>query len=351
MITIATVAGLGLAAPAGAGAPAHHERVEVVAQGLDDPFGLSYRNGKFYVAESTTGEISGIIPGGRGPVVRVAGFPAPAGVDRTGEGLLVVTGEGEDPGASTLYLSKPGVGPRPLADLAAYELAENPDGQRQFGDDGAPLDALSNPFAVLGGRGHGAAYAYVADAGANAVLAVDRHGTVSTFFVPDVVTTGPCEGVENNDPEHAGCDPVPTGLAWGPDGNLYVSGLAGEAPGEGRVYVLDPGTGELLREITGLDAPTGVAVGDDGEVYVSEVLEGAPPGEPEPGFDPSTVGRIVRVDVDGSRSVAQVPTPLGLRWAQGALHATAWSVAGAFLGQGGLGQVVRVDSSAFTAED
>ncbi|WP_432548962.1 ScyD/ScyE family protein [Kineococcus auxinigenes] len=347
---MAAVAGVGLAAPAAAGDPPRHEPIEVVAQGLDDPFGLSFRNGKFYAAESATGEISGIVPGGRGPVVRVAGFTAPAGVDRTGEGLLVVTGEGEGPGASTLYLSKPGVGPRPLADLAAHELAENPDGQRQFGDDGAPLDALSNPFAVLGGRGHGTAYAYVADGGANAVLAVDRHGTVSTFFVPETVTAGACEGRPNNDPEHTGCDSVPTGLAWGPDGNLYVSGLVGEAPGQGRVYVLDPVSGELVDEITGLDAPTGVAVGDDGEVYVSELLEGLPPGEPGPGFDPSSVGRIVRVDTDGSRSIAQVPMPVGLRWADGALHSTAWSVAGAFLGQGGLGQVVRVDSSAFTAE-
>ncbi len=350
VIAVAAVTGVGLAAPAGADAPAHRPSIEVVAQGLDDPFGLSFRNGKFYAAESAGGEISGIVPGGRGPVVRAGGFTAPAGVDRTRGELLTVTGEGQGPGASTLFVSAPGVAPRPLADLAAHELAENPDGQRQFGDDGAPLDALSNPFAVLGGRGRGTAYAYVADAGANAVLAVDRHGTVSTFFVPDVVTTGVCAGRENNNPEHAGCDSVPTGLAWGPDGNLYVSGLAGEAPGEGRVYVLDPVTGELLREITGLDGPTGVAVGDDGEVYVSELLEGAPAGEPGADFDPSTVGRVVRVDADGSRSVAQVTMPVGLRWARGALYSTAWSVAGAFLGQGGLGQVVRVAPSAFTAQ-
>nr|WP_240895244.1 ScyD/ScyE family protein [Kineococcus siccus] len=322
-----------------------------MAQGLDDPFGLSYAHGKFYAAENGSGEVSGFVPGGSGPVVRASGFSGPAGVDRTPSRLLTVTGEGEGPGGSTLFVSSPGSPPRPLADLGAYELAENPDGQRQFGDDGAPLDALSNPFAVLGGRGGHERFAYVADAGANAVLAVDRDGAVSTFFAPPVVTSGACAGVPNNDPEHTGCDSVPTGLAFGPDGTLLVSALTGEVAGEGRVYVLDARTGALRRTITGLDGPTGVAAGDDGAVYVSELLEGAPAGAPEPGFDVSTVGRIVRVAPDGARSVAQVTMPLGLRWADGALHSTAWSVAGGFLQQRGLGQVVRVDARAFVAQD
>jgi len=354
VITLAAVAGAALAAPATAAPPTPAPPpLTVVAQGLDDPYGLSFRAGKFYAAENTTGEVSGFVRGGSGPVVRASGFAGPAGVDRTAHHLLTVTGEGEPgtAGASTLYVSSPSSAPRPLADLAAYELAENPDGQRQFGDDGQPLDALSNPFAVLGGRGGHERFAYVADAGANAVLAVDRHGTVSTFFVPPVVTSGGCAGAPNNDPEHTGCDAVPTGLAFGPHGSLYVSALTSQVPGEGRVYVLNARTGELRRTLTGLSGPTGVAVGDDGSVYVSELLEGAPPGEgpPPAGFDLSTVGRIVRVAPDGARSVAQVTMPLGLRWADGALYSTAWSVAGAFLGQSGAGQVVRVDASAFSA--
>ena len=356
-ITLAAVAGAALAAPA-AGAPqppptpAPPLPYTVVAQGLDDPFGLSFANGKFYTAESATGEVSGFVRGGRGPVVRASGFAGPTGVDRTADQLLTVTGEGEGdtPGASTLFVSSPRNAPRPLADLAAYELKANPDGQRQFGDRGEPLDALSNPFAVLGGRGGSERFAYVADAGANAVLAVDRHGTVSTFFVPPVVTSGACAGQPNNDPAHAGCDPVPTGLAWGPDGALYVSTLSAEVPGEGRVYVLDARTGAVRRTITGLDGPTGVAVGDDGSVYVSEVLAGLPPGEPDPALDPATIGRIVRVGTHGERSAAQVPLPLGLRWVDGALYSTAWSVAGAFLEMRGRGEVVRVDASAFVPQ-
>jgi len=350
LVTLVAAAGVVGVAPAAAASPPATP-VEVVVSGLDDPLGLSHDGGRFYVAESAAGEVSGFVPGGRA-TVRLADFAGPAAVDRHEGRLLVVTGEGEPgtPGASTLWTSKRGEPRRALADLAAFELAQNPDGQVQFGPDGAPLDALSNPFSVLAGHGGGQAFAYVADAGGNSVLAVDADGRVSTLFAPPVVTTGACEGAPNNDPQHPGCDSVPTGLAWGPDGHLYVSTLSGEAPGEGRVYVLDPRTGEVLDTVGGLDGPTGVAVGDDGAVYVSELLEGAPQGEPGPGFDPSTVGRIVRVDADGDRSVAQVTMPVGLTWADGALYSTAWSVAGSFLGQTGLGQVVRVDAEAFTAE-
>jgi hypothetical protein len=337
-------------APSAAAAPPT-SGVEVVVSGLDDPLGLAHDGGRFYVAESSVGQVSGFVPGGD-PSVRLADFAGPSGVDRHDGRLIVVTGEGEPgtAGASTLWTSKRGEPRRALADLAAYELAENPDGQRQFGPDGAPLDALSNPFAVLAGDDPGQAFAYVADAGGNSVLTVDERGTVRTLFAPPVVTTGACAGVPNNDPQHTGCDAVPTGLAWGPEGDLYVSTLSGEAPGAGRVYVLDPRSGKVLDRIDGLSGPTGVAVGDDGEVYVSELLDGAPQGEPGPDFDPSAVGRIVRVDRDGDRAVAQVTLPVGLVFADGSLYSTAWSVAGSFLGQPGLGQVVRVHDEAFTPE-
>ncbi|MEZ0164867.1 ScyD/ScyE family protein [Kineococcus sp. LSe6-4] len=349
VLATTTTAALAVTAPAHAGAPPGGP-VTVVTQGLDDPFGVASEGGKFYVAESSSGEISGFVPGGD-PSVRLADFAAPAGVDRRAGTLYVVTGESQDPsatGGSTLWSSRRGEPRRVLADLLAYELANNPDGQTQFGPDGAPLDALSNPFAVLAGRGPDQRV-FVADAGANDVLAVDPSGEVSTFFVPPVVTTGACEGVPNNDPASTGCDPVPTGLAWGPQGHLFVSTLSGEAPGEGRVYELDPCDGTVLGVTSGFTAPTGVAVGDDGTVYVSELLEGAPEGEgpPPADFDPTTVGRIVAVAPDGERSAAQVTMPLGLRFTGGHLYSTAFSVAGLFLGRPGLGQVVRVDDAAF----
>ncbi|GAA0310268.1 ScyD/ScyE family protein [Kineococcus aurantiacus] len=347
----AATASVGIATPAHAADP-----VTVVARGLDQPYGLTSWNGNLFTAESSSGQITGGPPG-RAEVPRLAGLPHPSGVDRKRENFYVVTAEA-GPGQSTyatssLIITQRGK-PRQRVDLRAYELANNPDGQRQFGDDGAPLDALSNPFAVLTGRGFDNRV-FVADGGANAVLVVDQNLKVSTFFVPPTVNTGACAGAENNDPEHTGCDSVPTGLAWGPDGNLYVSAFTAGAPGEGRVYVLDPFDGGLLGTLGGFTGPTGVAVGPDGSVYVSELTEGAPPLEgppgeeapPPPDFDPSTVGQIVKVERSGRRTAAQVTMPVGMTFLDGTLYSTAWSAAGDFLGLPGRGEIVRVDASAF----
>lgn len=345
VVLACATASVAFAAPAQAADP-----VTVVASGLDDPTGLSAWEGRFYAAESSTGEISGFLPGGK-VYTRFNAFKGPFGVDRKFDTFYVVTGEAQDPsstkGTSSFYSTVRGK-PRPRIDLMKYELENNPDGQLQFGADGAPLDALSNPFAVLAGRGFDNRV-FIADGGANAVLVVDPDRTVRTFFVPPVVKTGACAGRPNNDAQHTGCDPVPTGLAWGPDGNLYVSTLSGEAAGQGIVYVLDPFGGTVLGTIKGFTSPTGVAVGDDGSVYVSELLEGAPEGDgpPPAGFDPAAVGQIVKVTRGGARTYAQVTMPLALRVVDGQLYSTAWSVAGQFTGQPKLGQVVRVDSSAF----
>jgi DNA-binding beta-propeller fold protein YncE len=143
-----------------------------------------------------------------------------------------------------------------------------------------------------------------------------------------------------------GCDPVPTGLAHGPGNTLYVSTLSAEVPGEGRVYVLNARTGKVKDVIGGLNGPTGVAVDRHRNVYVSELLEGAPQEEPGPGFDPSGVGQIVKIDRRGNRTFAQVTMPTGLLYTGGNLYASAWSIAG-FLGIPDAGQIVKVTDRAF----
>lgn len=327
--------------------------VKVVADGLNGPLGLTSAGGDLYVAEGESGEVTRIDGRTGGQEVILDGLRSPAAVARSGGRTVVVTGGTDVPDASitgdaTVFVADTGGAQVPLADLEAYELAENPDGQRQFDPEtGEPLDALSNPFAMITQRGPG--LVLVADGGANAVLSVAEDGTVSTFFVPPVITTGACEGVPNNDPEHMGCDSVPTGLAYGPDGALYVSTLNGDAPGEGRVYVLDAVTGAVREVIEGFSGPTGVAVAPDGTVFVSEVLFGAPAPDAPPadGFDPASIGRIVRVSPSGERATAAVTMPTGLRYTGGRLYASAWSIA-SFFGMTDVGQVVAVRPSAFT---
>jgi hypothetical protein len=81
---------------------------------------------------------------------------------------------------------------------------------------------------------------------------------------------------------------------------------------------------------------------------VSEVLYGAPSGDeaPPPDFDPSSIGRIVRISPDGERTYASVAMPTGLLWFKGTLYASAWSTA-FFFDIPDAGQVVAVHDSAF----
>src|SRR6476646_6852828 len=199
--------------------------VTTLASGLQAPFGLDHTAGSVYVADTAAGTIVRIREATRRKAVVAHGFLHPSAVARIGSQLAVVTAGGDPPnfprlrGSSMLYLVKPGHRPRPFANLLAYELKHNPDGQLQFDPKThKPLDSISNPFAVIAGRGRN--LVLVADAGANAVLAVSRTGRISTYFVPPVVKTGACKGRPNNDPAHAGCDPVPTGLAYGPHNTL-----------------------------------------------------------------------------------------------------------------------------------
>jgi len=231
-------------------------------------------------------------------------------------------------------------------DLEAFEVANNPDGQVQVLPDGTKPDTLSNPFAVLALPGR----VLVADAGANDVLSIDpATGVISTFFVPPVVgkEVPACADAPNNG-DLLGCDPVPTGLALGPNGLIYVSTLGAEAPGAGRVFVLTP-AGQRVGVIEGLDSPTGVVVDSHGTVYVSDVLEGAPEGNgpPPAGFDPATVGEVTRIAPDLSRSTAQVTMPTGLVFQDGELYASAWSIA-SLVGLQNRGEIIDLDRPAFT---
>ena len=323
-----------------------------VVRGLDDPYGLQFTSlSTAIVAENTTGEVSRVnIDTGHSHTL-ISGLPAPAGVAQGGGKLFVALGgpneqgpppPGKYPPASVLVANTDGSGVRVLADLLAYELKHNPDGQRQFVD-GKPVDALSNPFSMA----YSTYGLLVADGGGNDILRIDpATGRVSTFFVPPTINTGACKDRPNN-PGTVGCDSVPTAISV-VNGSVYVATLGAEAPGAGRVYRLDARTGKVQRVYKDLTSPTGLAVTTDGTLYVGQLLHGAPSGPPGPGFDPSKVGRILKIAPDGTRTSAQVTMPIGLQLRGGALYSTAWSVAGAFLGAKHAGQVVKVRPTAFS---
>jgi hypothetical protein len=273
-------AGLG-GAPATADTPKAAETpatVTVVASGLEGPRQLVATTNYFYVAESDAGQVTRVRRSDGAKRVALKNIPGAQGVTKADGKLYATAGESEpdgtNPGAtdhgSKVYAAKPFAKRKTFADPYAFELKYNPDNQTQFDDKGVPLDAVSNPYYLLERKGSG--FLLMAAAGGNDVLAVSKKGKLSTFFVPPVVTTGVCATAENNSPAGPSCDPVPTGIAYGPDGNLYISGLSGLAPGEARVYVVNK-NGKLLRTLTGFSNAVGVAVGPDGSVYVSDLLQ------------------------------------------------------------------------------
>jgi sugar lactone lactonase YvrE len=156
----------------------------------------------------------------------------------------------------------------PYASLWDHEVATNPDG--------AQLD--SNPYSlVVDGDGN----AYVNDSGANATLKVAPDGTVSTYAWYPMFPVSP--ELEMGD----AIDAVPTGIAWGPDGALYVSFLHGEidiATGlppfeqSGVVYRLadDNGDGDAMDDgemseyASGLTTSTAIAFDNEGRLLSTE---------------------------------------------------------------------------------
>jgi len=159
-----------------------------------------------------------------------------------------------------------------VADILQHEIDENPAG--------GPVD--SNPFGVLaepGGR-------LVADAGANALLRVAANGTVET-----VAVFPPLQNPSGFGPPSI--ESVPTAVARGPDGALYVGQLTGFplVQGLANIYRVVPRQAPVVH-CTGFKAIMDLTFGPDASLYVVEYATG--PFPPPPPFAPFS-GRLSRV--------------------------------------------------------
>jgi hypothetical protein len=137
----------------------------------------------------------------------------------------------------------------------------------------------ANPNAVLYSGGH----RYVADAGANIVVKVKRNGQahVLAFF---------------RVPAGAQSDAVPTCVARGPDGALYVGELLGGfyTPGHARIWRVVPGEAPKIWA-KGLTTVQGCGFGADGAFYATEFQTGGL-------FTDNPAGDVVRIDHNGHRT-------------------------------------------------
>jgi len=168
----------------------------------------------------------------------------------------------------------------PLGNIAAFEDAQNPDGQ----------NIASNPWdLVVSG-----AETFVTDAGGNTLLKVDSANQVSLvhLFPNKNVNTPTNAPLPPGFPAVFPAQAVPTGLTIGPDGALYIAQLSGFpfAPGSADVfrYNFD---GVVTTFASGFSNLVDIATGPDNALYLLQYSNDfwAPPS-----------GSILRLGLDGS---------------------------------------------------
>ncbi|MCM8748427.1 ScyD/ScyE family protein [Thermomicrobiaceae bacterium CFH 74404] len=300
---------------------------EAVAEELDNPRGLTFGpDGALYVAEAGRGgegpcvagpEGNEVCYGPSGALTRIAdglqervatGLPSLAQADggsalgphdiavRSDGSLVAVIGLGANPAVRN-QLGEAGAnfgllvsideegGWTAIADLAAYEAANDPDGA---GPDSNPYAVLVEPDRYI-----------VVDAGANALLAVTADGSISTLavFPPQEVDAPPFLDVPPGTKIPA--QSVPTTVVKGPDGAYYVGELTGFPfpPGMARIWRVVPGE-EPEVWTTGFTNIIDLAFGPDGSLYVLEIaangLLAAEQGD--------IFGALIRIAPNGERT-------------------------------------------------
>ena len=355
-------------APSTAPAAAHPRigTVKVVASGLDNPRGLAFVGGHLYVAEAGHGG-SLCIPGGPGEGEMCAGLTSGVSVvshgkhhrvldhmislaDKDGtaaEGVVAVAGHHgrlfaqigansralppNAPSGAVVAAAKRELGRTiavgrhgswwPLAstgnadyDWTAAHKYLQPD---QFPD--------ANPNGLVG-RGR---YVYVADAGANLLARVGRHGHVTTLAYFPV-------------PKGSPTDAVPTCVANAPDGSLYVGELLGGnfTPGHARVWQVWP-NGKHKVKWTGFTTIQGCGFDHRGNFYVTEFqTHGLGAKDPH--------GAVVQIRPNGHRTTFGADalfTPSGFAYAHGKVYVSNWSIQPATSSSGPTGQVVSITVS------
>jgi hypothetical protein len=286
-----------------AGAATTHDRakptsVSVVARHLVGPLSVAQApDGTRYWADAFAGQLYKQTPTGTVSVIYKSKHHGADGVSADGGVLRFVTGSEDNKAGGVWTLNASGA-PVQLGDTYAYEKKNNPDGKFQYGFLKTPKSCLAQlpkqvPASYRGVKethSYAVAYnngtSYVADAGANDILALDAQGNFRTVAAlkPVKIKVTKSAAQANHLPactigKKFALEAVPTDIEYGPDGLLYVTSLPGGPEDgslglNGRVLKIDPTTGKVTTIVDGLLSPTGVAVASNGDLYVAQLFRG-----------------------------------------------------------------------------
>jgi hypothetical protein len=331
------------ARPAGRGQSA---AITVVADHLNHPRQLTVHDGAVYVAEAGTGgqncaedepcySFTGSVTRVRHGDARrvqtgllsitddeggVVGLDAVAFRGRQLLGIITADCGFTDPPADVgaqlgkVLRLRGGTAFTALADASTIECTTDPDGQ----------EPDSDPYGIVA-RGR---TVYVADAAGNDVVRVDR-GAVSVAAV--LSRTG---------------QPVPTSLAFGPDGALYIGTLNFRGgPGGAAVLRLETRTGAVSTYAEGLTAVTSLAFDHRGTLFVTELTTTFQ------GQDPVGDGAVVVIPAGGGTAgrtvlgAGALHFPTGVAVGEHGVYVSNWGIApgeDTVFGPGNHGQLVRL---------
>ncbi|MDN4644788.1 ScyD/ScyE family protein [Arthrobacter sp. PsM3] len=286
------------------------------------------RHGSVTVSESFAGRLTRVDSDGNQVVLyetpdwSVAGNAQQGGTTY----LLESQGAGPDPAelAGHIRIIDDQGNQRTLGDFAALETEDNADGKTRYGyrdlPDGCEAQLPPNMPAGYTGEVDSHPYGiavtehtfYVADAGANSVVSVDaRSGKTETVAVlpPRPYKVTPEAAASNGLPACVvgttyDFEAVPTDVAVGPDGWLYVTSLPGgpEDPAlgpRGAVFKVAPDDGEVRLVADDIMSPTGLALDDHGDLYVASLFgEGVLRIDPDSGEQTVVLAASFAADVD-----------------------------------------------------
>lgn len=357
----------------------------IIAEGLDNPKGLSFdSDGSLYVTEAGTGGKGACLPsasgqgnlcyGTTGAITKIenntverilTGLPSLAFPDGTGAAgphdinfdatgqPYVLIGYATNPALRDTILGDTDLGKiiapdfntkswTVVADLASYELTNNPDQE----------EIISNPLAFLIDEGT----ILVTDAGANdlisggtdgnhlkALAVLPKQTLINPIFPPsdsqpfDRGHVPPDSAYRDALPSQLAIQSVPTSVAKGSDGAYYVSQFTGFPfpEGQAKVYRVDA-DGQLTVYADGFTQLIDLAFDAKGNLYVLQYAN-------QSGWKGKPDGALIKIAPDGTRTTVlsgnglELPTALTIA-ADGTFYV---------INRGscpGRGQVIRIEN-------